>query len=43
MSENYSFVPLGLVCFPLSHGLRRGLNSYAALRLKLGFTASPKF
>ena len=27
------FAPLGLVCFRLSHGLRRGLHSCAAMRL----------
>jgi hypothetical protein len=33
----------GLSVSRFSHGLRRGLHSYAALRLKLGFAASPKF
>jgi hypothetical protein len=31
---SYSFAPSGLVLFPLStHGLRRGLHSFAASRL----------
>ena len=33
----------GLSVSRFPHGLRRGLHSYAALRLKRGFTASPKF
>jgi hypothetical protein len=33
---DYSFAPLGLVDFPLlTHGLRRGLHSYAASRLSV--------
>jgi hypothetical protein len=35
MCESYSFAPPGLVPFPLpTHGLRRGLHSDAASRLK---------
>ena len=37
MRENSSYAPLGLADFPLrTHGLRRGLHSYAASRLKPG-------
>jgi hypothetical protein len=36
VGENYSFAPLGLHNLPLfTHGLRRGLHSYAASRLKI--------
>ena len=35
LGHNRSFAPLGLDGFPLStHGLRRGLHSYAASRLE---------
>jgi hypothetical protein len=34
LRENWSFAPLGLVRLRLTHGLRRGLHSYAASRLK---------
>jgi hypothetical protein len=43
--ENCSFAPLGLLISHLpSHGLRRGLHSYAALRLnpEPRSTMSPK-
>jgi hypothetical protein len=33
----------GLSVSRFPHGLRRGLHSYAASRLKRGFAASPKF
>ena len=33
----------GLSVSRFPHGLRHGLHSYAALRLKRGFAASPKF
>jgi len=35
--ENSSFAPLGLIGFPtFTHGLRRGLRSFAAPQLDLG-------
>jgi len=34
MRENSSFAPLGLDHLPHSHGLRRGLYSFAASRLE---------
>jgi hypothetical protein len=39
MRLSLSFAPLGLAVFPFSHGLRRGLHSFAALRL--GWSACP--
>jgi hypothetical protein len=41
--ENYSFAPLGLHNLPLfTHGLRRGLHSYAASRLKIWSVTPPR-
>src|ERR1019366_1259913 len=41
--ENYSFAPLGLHDLPLfTHGLRRGLHSYAASRLKIWSVTPPR-
>jgi hypothetical protein len=41
--ENYSFAPLGLHDLPhFTHGLRRGLHSYAASRLKIWSVTPPR-